>query len=85
MYAILLGKAGSEAEAEERLRAIWSTTMEICLEEGATIAHHHGSGLAREPYLKRERTGDHALLEKLKRTVDPEHLLNPGKLGMGGE
>jgi alkyldihydroxyacetonephosphate synthase len=82
MYMILLGQAPDDAEAEVRLKKIWEITMEICLEEGATIAHHHGAGLARNPYIARERSGDHHLLARIKAVVDPQNLLNPGKLGL---
>jgi len=82
MYMILLGQAPDDAEAEARLKKIWHITMEICLEDKATIAHHHGAGLARSPYIRRERTGDHHLLQRIKSALDPHNLMNPGKLGL---
>lgn len=82
MYMILLGQAPDDAEAEARLRQIWTITMEICLAEKATIAHHHGAGLARNPYIGRERSGDHHLLQRIKSALDPQNLMNPGKLGL---
>jgi alkyldihydroxyacetonephosphate synthase len=82
MYMILLGQAPDDAEAEARLRQIWAITMEICLAEKATIAHHHGAGLARNPYIGRERSGDHHLLQRIKSALDPQNLMNPGKLGL---
>jgi alkyldihydroxyacetonephosphate synthase len=82
MYMILLGHADSDAEAEERLKKIWQITLDICLEEGATIAHHHGSGLARNSHIARERAGDHHLLARIKKAIDPANVLNPGKLGL---
>jgi alkyldihydroxyacetonephosphate synthase len=85
MYMILLGQAADDVEAEARLKKIWDITMAICLEEGATIAHHHGSGLARNAYIARERAGDHHLLARIKKALDPQNLLNPGKLGLSKE
>jgi alkyldihydroxyacetonephosphate synthase len=82
MYMILLGQAPDDAEAETRLQRIWEITMEICLEDKATIAHHHGAGLARNAYLGRERAGDHHLLQRIKSALDPQNLMNPGKLGL---
>jgi FAD/FMN-containing dehydrogenase len=77
-----LRSQADDAEAEARLKKIWQITMEICLEDKATIAHHHGAGLARSPYIRRERTGDHHLLQRIKSALDPHNLMNPGKLGL---
>lgn len=82
LYVILLGQAPDDAEAEQRLLNIWEKAMEVCLEEGATISHHHGTGLARNSYIARERSGDHHLLERIKKAVDPDNRMNPGKLGL---
>ena len=80
LYVILLGQAASDAEAEERLHAIWDKSMRICLETGAAISHHHGVGLARRPYLADALGSSYELLLRLKHACDPEGILNPGKL-----
>ncbi|MDR2931027.1 MAG: FAD-binding oxidoreductase [Propionibacteriaceae bacterium] len=82
MYMILLGRAGSNREALERLRTIWSTTMQVCLDNGAELSHHHGGGLARSPYSRRSLGSAHLVLEKVKAALDPAGILNPGKLGL---
>lgn len=82
MYVILLGRAADDPAAIERLRSIWSTTMEICLERGAELSHHHGGGLARSPYAERALGSAHQLLRTLKTALDPGGILNPGKLGL---
>lgn len=82
MYVILLGQANNDDEAVERLRQIWSTAMEVCLEAGAELSHHHGGGLARSPYARRSLGDAHLVLRKIKAALDPEGILNPGKLGL---
>ncbi|MEN0070815.1 MAG: FAD-binding oxidoreductase [Propionicimonas sp.] len=82
MYLILLGRAASDAEAVERLRTIWSTAMQVCLDNGAELSHHHGGGLARSPYSRRSLGSAHLVLERLKAALDPAGILNPGKLGL---
>lgn len=82
MYVILLGTAADDAAAVERLEAIWSTAMETCLEHGAELSHHHGGGLARSPYSRRSLGEAHLVLRKLKQALDPDGILNPGKLGL---
>jgi alkyldihydroxyacetonephosphate synthase len=81
LYIILLGEESDAAAAEERLRQIWRTAMQVAREHGAAISHHHGVGLARQAYLRGELGTSYALLESLKRTLDPNMILNPGKLG----
>lgn len=82
MYVILLGKAESDELAVERLREIWRVSMEVCLRRGAELSHHHGGGLARSPYSRRSLGDAHLILRKLKAALDPNAILNPGKLGL---
>lgn len=82
MYLILLGNLADDEAAIERIEAIWSTTMQICLDHGAELSHHHGGGLARSPYSRQSLGSAHLVLRKLKKALDPEGILNPGKLGL---
>jgi glycolate oxidase len=48
---------------------------------GGTLSGEHGIGLTKAPYLPLEQSNDLITLQKdLKRTFDPEGLLNPGKI-----
>lgn len=82
MYMILLSQTESDEVAVERLRELWKTTMEVCIKHGAELSHHHGGGLARSPYSRRSLGSAHLVLQKLKQAVDPNAILNPGKLGL---
>jgi alkyldihydroxyacetonephosphate synthase len=82
MYVILLGRAADDQAAIARIEAIWATTMNICLDHGAELSHHHGGGLARSPYAERALGSAHQLLRALKGALDPRGILNPGKLGL---
>jgi glycolate oxidase len=59
------------------LDAIVSRTLEL----RGTITGEHGVGLAKKGWL-RKQTGDHSLelMRQIKRTLDPDGLLNPGKI-----
>jgi alkyldihydroxyacetonephosphate synthase len=59
----------------------WRRTMEATLAAGGSIAHHHGVGRVRRPWLAAE-LGDAgvALLRAVKQALDPDGLLNPGAL-----
>jgi alkyldihydroxyacetonephosphate synthase len=54
--------------------------MHTSMEHGAVISHHHGIGLARQQYLRQELGASYAVLEQIKNALDPEGILNPGKL-----
>ncbi|MCA1218666.1 FAD-binding oxidoreductase [Streptomyces sp. 8L] len=82
LYLILRGTAADDAEAVERLERIWATAMRVALDLGAELSHHHGGGLARSPYTRRSLGASHLLLRRLKNALDPNGVLNPGKLGL---
>jgi alkyldihydroxyacetonephosphate synthase len=55
--------------------------MEATDAHGGSLAHHHGVGRVRRPWLERELgAGGVALLRGLKRTLDPNGIMNPGVL-----
>jgi alkyldihydroxyacetonephosphate synthase len=81
LYLILLGYANDDAEAEERLLMIWDTAMRVCLETGAAISHHHGIGIARQPYVRDYLGSMAVVLDRVKAALDPSGIMNPGKLG----
>lgn len=64
-------------------RGVWDAIEEMTLAAGGSIAHHHGAGLFRSPYMRREHgeTGL-AVLQAVKDALDPDNILNPGKLGL---
>jgi glycolate oxidase len=72
-----------ERDAEEMHR------VEVALEEivnetirlGGTVTGEHGVGLAKKAFVKRQLgEGSYELMRSIKRALDPECLLNPGKI-----
>ena len=58
-------------------RMVFAHTMEL----GGTLSGEHGIGVTKAPYLPIEQSNELILLQRdLKRTFDPEGLLNPGKI-----
>ncbi len=80
LYMILLGEAADAHAAELQLGKIWDIAMRVSLEHGAAISHHHGIGLARQGYLREGLGSSYAVLERIKDALDPEGIMNPGKL-----
>jgi glycolate oxidase len=73
----------NERDADEmhRVELAMREIFTHALSLGGTITGEHGVGLAKKAFL-REQMGDssYGLLKKIKRTLDPDNLLNPGKI-----
>jgi alkyldihydroxyacetonephosphate synthase len=63
-------------------REAWSRVERICLQLAGSIAHHHGVGVFRNEWLREELGVGMDLLQILKDGIDPNNLLNPGKVGL---
>ena len=83
LYIILLGEVADATTAEARLREIWNVAMRTSMQHGAAISHHHGIGLARQQFLRQELGSSYAVLQQVKNALDPQGVLNPGKLAFG--
>ena len=64
-----------------RVHAALDAIVTKTLELGGTITGEHGVGLAKKAWLRRQM-GDESfeLMRQIKSTLDPLHLLNPGKI-----
>jgi len=59
----------------------WRRIMEATVRHGGSLAHHHGVGRVRRPWLERELGGTGvALLRRIKAALDPNGIMNPGVL-----
>ncbi|HED23654.1 MAG TPA: FAD-binding oxidoreductase [Firmicutes bacterium] len=63
-------------------RRLWDAAMKACLDEGAAISHHHGIGLHRGLYMAEEHGPGLEVLRRIKKALDPNGIMNPGKLGL---
>ncbi|MCU0669634.1 MAG: FAD-binding oxidoreductase, partial [Myxococcota bacterium] len=81
LYFSFAAKPEDPARLRATYAACWRAAMEATLAAGGGIAHHHGIGRVRRPWLAAE-IGDTgvALLRALKHALDPDALLNPGNL-----
>ncbi len=73
----------NERDTEEmhRVEAAMKDIFDYALSLGGTITGEHGVGLAKKAFL-RQQLGDasYTLLKQIKRALDPDNLLNPGKI-----
>ena len=73
----------NERDTEEmhRVEQAMKEIFAYALELGGTITGEHGVGLAKKPFLRGQLgNASYGLLKKIKRTLDPDNLLNPGKV-----
>ncbi len=70
-----------QPDARSQWRAVKHAACEAIADGGGTISHHHGVGTDHAPWLRREK-GEigYRLLRAIKDDVDPNGVLNPGKL-----
>ncbi len=72
------------ADPDETLahwRAMKDAASQVILNHGGTISHQHGVGIDHAPYLKVEKGPlGLAMIEGVRSSLDPDRLLNPGKL-----
>ena len=74
---------GDDARASERVYdAIWQDGLAAASRVGGTISHHHGVGLLKAAHMAGEHREALAILHALKRSLDPDAIMNPGKLGL---
>lgn len=82
LYVIYIFRRGQDPDQTlSRWRRLKRAASATLLSHGGTISHHHGVGTDHRPYLRREKgpLGVRAL-EAARRALDPEGVLNPGKL-----
>ena len=73
-------------DAQEALRLhnrVWNTAMTAVIENGGMINEHHGVGLKLGRFMRRQYGAAWPFLERLKDTIDPNGIMNPGKTGFG--
>jgi glycolate oxidase len=73
----LWNEDGERPLVERSIERLFRDVVEL----GGTLSGEHGIGVTKAPYLPIEQSNELILLERdLKRTFDPEGLLNPGKI-----
>lgn len=82
IYSTFVYRATASPEADmERWRRLKSKVSETIVSHGGTISHQHGVGVDHAPYLEAEkgRLGMD-LIRAMARELDPQGMMNPGKL-----
>ncbi|MGD9136912.1 MAG: FAD-linked oxidase C-terminal domain-containing protein [Desulfobacterales bacterium] len=74
---------GTNKDEVERLEAASAELFRKVVALGGTITGEHGIGLAKIPFMEWEHGKESmAVMRSLKQTLDPNNILNPGKMGL---
>jgi alkyldihydroxyacetonephosphate synthase len=82
IYFTFAGTASDVASAQRLYDSIWRDGLEATTRVGGTISHHHGVGLLKAPYMAGEHREAMAIFEAAKTSLDPDNIMNPGKMGL---
>jgi alkyldihydroxyacetonephosphate synthase len=65
-------------------RRAWECVTEEVLRHGGALSHHHGVGRNRARFVPEALGSAFSVLRDLKKLLDPDSIMNPGVLGLGG-
>jgi alkyldihydroxyacetonephosphate synthase len=71
-----------EDQREQYYRTIWDVGQRAVLNAGGALSHHHGIGLNRARFVQEALGASFDVLVRVKQALDPNGILNPGKLGL---
>jgi len=61
---------------------IWEDGMTAALDAGGVMNDHHGVGIKLGPYMRRQHGAALDTMRAIKAALDPNDVMNPGKLGL---
>lgn len=83
LYFTFGGKPGdSPQQRDAYYRAAWDAGTRTVLHHGGSLSHHHGVGINRARYMAEALGAGFQSLIEIKSALDPNGILNPGKLGL---
>ena len=79
---LILPESGDPSEARRRLARTVDRVLKLGQDMGGTMEYCHGVGVKLNHLLARELGASHDAIRQLKQTLDPNNIMNPGKLGL---
>jgi alkyldihydroxyacetonephosphate synthase len=89
LYFTFAGRPDGELAPEQRKRWVadyyrraWDEVTRATIAAGGAISHHHGIGINRGRFMAEALGSSFDVLASMKTALDPNGILNPGKLGL---
>ena len=79
-FHVVLPYNPEEKDIYKQLRAFNGTLIRKALELEGTITGEHGVGLHKKEYLLEQHPDSIPVMKSIKRTLDPNNIMNPGKI-----
>ena len=79
-FHVVLPYDPAKKEMYKQIRAFNDTLIKKALELNGTITGEHGVGLHKKEYLLKQHPDNIPVMKSIKRTLDPNNIMNPGKI-----
>ncbi len=79
IYFTFAGRASDYNSALKNYDMVWKSALDTVIKMGATVSHHHGIGLSKMEHLQKQLGEGTELFKILKKTFDPNNIMNRGK------
>ena len=79
-FHVLLPFNPTDKEMYKKIREFNDLLIKKSLELNGTITGEHGIGLHKKEYLLQEHPDNIPIMKSIKRTIDPNNIMNPGKI-----
>ena len=79
-FHVVLPFDPAKKEMYKKIREFNTLLIKKALELNGTITGEHGVGLHKKEYLLEEHPDNIPLMKSIKRTIDPNNIMNPGKI-----
>ena len=79
-FHVILPYDPQKKETYKKIREFSDLLIKKTLELNGTITGEHGIGLHKKDYLLKEHGDNIPVMKSIKRTIDPNNIMNPGKI-----
>ena len=79
-FHVLFPYDPNDKEIYKKIREFSNKLIDKTLELKGTITGEHGVGLHKKSYLLKEHPSNIPLMKTIKRSIDPNNIMNPGKI-----
>ena len=79
-FHAIIGYDPSKEGEYEKIRTLSNKLIDKTLELEGTITGEHGIGLHKKEYLLKEHGDNIPLMKSIKRSIDKNNIMNPGKI-----